>query len=306
MDRLTLRAGDLTLELAPEYGGSVAAFRLATEQGPLDLLRPLTLDARHALYSGMFPMVPFANCIRDNSFGFEGATYRISPNMPGSPLNFHGSGWQLPWTVAEAAEGRGVLRLDDAVVDDVYRFDAEQVFTLDETGLAVDLTLTNRGARRMPFSFGQHPWFPRHGETQLRFAAGGFWTEEPDGAAGVLTEVAADRNYAAWRQPPLTRQNNCYAGWAGTVEIAWPERGIGLSMTADPVFPHLMFHVPASGEPVFCAEPQSNAPCGFDGLEAGKAQQGVHILEPGQACTGRIRFTPVFTPPAAASRSRTA
>lgn len=293
MDRLTLYAGDLTLELAPEFGGSVAAFRLATERGPLDLLRPLPLGAAHALYSGMFPMVPFANCIRDNRFGFEGETCHISPNMSGSPLNFHGSGWQLPWAATEVADGRAVLRLDDAVVDDVYRFDAEQVFTLDETGLAVDLMLTNRGARRMPFSFGQHPWFPRHGETQLRFTATGFWTEGADGVAGALTDVPADRDYAGWRQPPPTRQNNCYAGWTGTAEIAWPECGIGLSMTADPVFPHLMFHVPASGEPVFCAEPQSNAPCGFDGLEAGDLQQGVFILEPGQSRTGCIRFAPV-------------
>ena len=49
-----------------------------------------------ALYSGMFPMLPFANCIRDNRFTFEGR-HEVTANMTGTQLNFHGSGWQSPW-----------------------------------------------------------------------------------------------------------------------------------------------------------------------------------------------------------------
>ena len=292
MHRVALTAGDLSLELAPALGGSVASFRL----DGLDLFRPLPADATHAVQSGMFPMVPFANCIRDNSFWLDGETYLVTPNMKGSPLNFHGSGWLLPWTVTEHGAERAVLRLDGATVDDTYRFDAQQVFSLTETGFEVDLSVTNRGAHRMPFSFGQHPWFPRHGATRLRFAATGLWTEGADGVAGVLTDVPVNRDYTDWRQPPLTRQNNCYSGWNGLADIAWPERRIGLSMQSDPVFTHLMFHVPPSGELVFCAEPQSNAPCGFDGLETGDVQAGVFILDPGASIASTIRFRPIRQP----------
>ncbi len=289
MHRVALSAGDLSLDLAPALGGSVASFRLAQ----LDLFRPLPADETHAVRSGMFPMVPFANCIRDNSFDLDGENYRVTPNMEGSPLNFHGSGWLLPWTLTEQDASRAVLRLDGAKVDDAYTFDAQQVFDLTEAGLAVELSVTNRAARRLPFSFGQHPWFPRHGATHLRFAANGLWTEGTNGVAGVLTNVPVNCDYAVWRQPPLSRQNNCYAGWDGTAHIAWPERRIGLSMRADPLFSHLMFHVPPSGEPVFCAEPQTNAPCGFDGLESGSAQGGVFILDPGASIVGTIHFRPI-------------
>lgn len=289
MDRVTLRAGELSLELAPGFGGSVAAFRL----GNIELMRPLPDGAARALYSGMFPMVPFANCIRDNAFCFAGRDYRVTPNMADSALNFHGSGWQLPWAVSEADEGHAVLRLQDAVVDDVYRFDASQSFSLDASGLSVSLTLTNCGPRTLPFSFGLHPWFPRHGAVDLRFAATGFWTAEPTGTAGELIGVPGNNDYSGWRTPPLSRQNNCYAGWAGVGEIAWPVLSVGLRVTADPVFSHLMFHVPASGEPTFCIEPQSNAPCAFDGLAAGRVQDGVFILAPGESISGAVRFAPL-------------
>ena len=63
MHRIALTDGDLSLELAPALGGSVALFRL----DGLDLVRPLPADATHAMQSGMFPMVPFANCIRSAS-----------------------------------------------------------------------------------------------------------------------------------------------------------------------------------------------------------------------------------------------
>ena len=293
MDRLALSSGDLSLELAPTFGGSIAAYRLATARGSIDLLRPLPAGKAHALYAAMFPMVPFANCVRDNSFALAGKRYQVTPNPGDGPLNFHGSGWQLPWRVGEAGSTHAVLRLDDALVDDVYRFSATQTFSLDASGLAGTLTLTNRGDRTMPFSLGLHPWFPRYDGAQLRFAATGFWTEQPGGAAGELLPVPAGGDYGYWREPPLNRQNNCYTGWNGLAEIAWPAVGVGLRLEADPLFSHLMFHVPASGEPTFCIEPQSNAPCAFDGLEDGRVQDGVFLLASGESIGGGMRFSPI-------------
>jgi hypothetical protein len=50
-----------------------------------------------------------------------------------------------------------------------------------------------------------------------------------------------------------------------------------------------MVHAPSDGEPVFCLEPQTAAPCAFDGLAVG-AVAGVHILETGGRVSGLIRF----------------
>ena len=55
---------DLVLDLAPETGGSVASFRRAGPSGLVNLMRPMSEEARVSRNPGgasMFPMVPFAN-----------------------------------------------------------------------------------------------------------------------------------------------------------------------------------------------------------------------------------------------------
>ena len=216
--RLRLRAGVLTLELVPSLGGAVSAFRLETRAGPFDLFRSLKVPegAREdALHAGCFPMVPFANCIRDNRFGFEGRRYAVSPNMAGSRLNFHGSGWQSAWQVAARALDRVELRLGDGRVDGVYRYEAVQLFELDPRALTLTTTLRNRGERAMPFSFGQHPWFPRHGGMLVRFRAGAVLGTDAEGGALSREPIAQDADYSVFRSVPAGYRNQCYAGWTG-------------------------------------------------------------------------------------------
>ena len=59
------------------------------------LVRPLARtpgSSPDALFAGMFPVAPFANCIRDNRFAFGGRVWSVKANMAGARLNFHGSG----------------------------------------------------------------------------------------------------------------------------------------------------------------------------------------------------------------------
>jgi aldose 1-epimerase len=289
---LLLRADAVSLELRPDIGGCIGAFRIERRGGPFDLMRPFGRspgELSDALYSGMFPMLPFANCIRDNCFTFEGRRYKVASNMAGARLNFHGSGWQSPWRVTSVSEAAAVLVLDEGRVDEAYCFSAVQRFGIDRAGLTVETTLTNRADRRMPFSFGQHPWFPTHGGALMRFAVTGMWLSDREGQTERFVPVTAEADYATPRSPPSAYRNVCYAGWDGRAEIVWPDAGLGLSLTADPVFRHLMFHVPRN-QPVFCVEPQSNAPCAFDGLDLGSVAPGVHILEPGESVSGTLRF----------------
>jgi aldose 1-epimerase len=289
-DRLHLAAGELSVELVPALGGCVAGFR----HGALDLLRPLRAPAGaspHALYSGMFPMVPFANSIRDNRFGLDGQTYEVRPNMAGARLNYHGSGWQLPWAVSEHGGDFAELALDNASVDGVWRYGATQRFGLTGDALSVHTQVTNQGERAMPFSFGHHPWFPRHGQALVRFAASGIWLEDSDGHAEQLVPMPGDADYGRWREPPSHYVNTCYAGWDGHAEIMWPLLDMGLVLTGDGVFGHLMFHVPPDRPDIVCLEPQTNAPSALDGLEEGRIAPGVHILAPGESVGGNLRMT---------------
>ncbi|RYE08059.1 MAG: aldose 1-epimerase [Hyphomicrobiales bacterium] len=287
---MRLAAGQLTLDLAPELGGSIAAF----EHAGVALMRPMSPpagSAPHALHSGMFPMVPFANSLRDNRFAIGGQAYEVAPNMTGARLNYHGSGWQRPWQVTESQPDRCTLQLDETEEAPGYRFAATQRFILSPGRLEVSIAVTNRSAQPMPFGIGLHPWFPRHGDALATFAASQVLREDADFQALSLAPIPADQDYAAGREPPRAYQNRCYAGWTGSARIDWPSRRLALGITADPLFQHLMFHVPSHDFDTFCLEPQSNRTSAFDGVESGTPAPGVHILAPGETLGGRVIFT---------------
>jgi len=292
-DIVAIGAGSLELGVVPELGGSVAYFRLKRGAGSIDLLRPLGEPDRAAgnvLGVAMFPMVPYANCIEENAFDFDGRRYQVEPNLPPYKFNYHGSGWQLPWTVAEAGPEHVTLTLTDDHPNRPHHYSATQQFVIAEERLAITTTITNAGPRRMPFGFGQHPWFPRRERTLIRFAARRFWIESPDISALESITIPAELDFSRFRSPPLVRRNNCYEGWPGSLEVSWPDEAVGVRVTADPIFQHLMVYFPAAPSPVFCLEPQTNLVSAF--THARGADSGIVVLEPGQSAGGVISFAP--------------
>ena len=157
---LTLTAGDLLLDLAPEVGGSVASFRMRRPDGLVNLMRSMpekALADRNAGGASMFPMVPFANRIIGNRFDFEGRTYQLKPNVQGEPFAIHGTGWQSNWTVGAANETSAELRLEHLTSDEPYSYSALQRFHLHPDRLTVTTGVTNRGNRAMPFGLDSIP-----------------------------------------------------------------------------------------------------------------------------------------------------
>lgn len=290
---VNLSAGPLRLTVCPALGGAVGAFQVKTGKGWFDLFRPLRVPAdgrADALNASMFPMVPFANCIRDNQFRFDDNNYRVAANMEGARLNFHGSGWRQPWSVSSQTGDTLTIELAKGIVDDVFRYRARQTLRLAPDGLAVRLSVENCDERRMPFSFGLHPWFARHSQAMVRFSAKGVWHLDQEGQTIEETPLTPESDFHDFRAPRAESWNTCFSGWDGRADIKWPQDHVDLGIRADTVFGHLMAHVPANDFSTFCLEPQTNAPCGFDGLERATKAQGVHILAPGQSVSGEITF----------------
>jgi aldose 1-epimerase len=286
---LQLKAGELSLGLVPEIGGSVAHFRV----GKTDLMRPLSPEdaaARNVLGVAMFPMVPYANRIAGNAFEFGGRTWVFAPNNPPERFNVHGTGWQLPWRAEQRPEGV-LLSLEHIAPSEPYSYAAAQLFALSAESLRVTMSLTNRGSVAMPFGFGLHPWFTRDPDVRLKFAAAHFYMEGPQGIATERLATPPELDFASGRSLPGTWRNNDYGGWDGMAEIRFPSRGWGLRITADPLFGHLMLYADPA-RPYFCLEPQSNAPCAFNHLASGQADGGAIVLAPGQSVSGTITFTP--------------
>ena len=284
-----IRSGDLSVGLVPEIGGSVAYFR----KGTADLMRPLS-DADHAqgnvLGVAMFPMIPYANRIANNEFTFDGRTYQFSQNNPPELFNVHGSGWHSPWTERRTADNEVVLELLSLAPEEPYSYAAWQYFKLLHDRLIVTTEIENRGERRMPFGFGQHPWFIREPDVALQFEAGVFWIEGWDHVASERIAVTPELSFFQRRHLPRARRNNCYGRWDGLAEITWPSRRLGMRITAEPIFKHLMLYADPA-RPVFCLEPQTNTVCAFNMSEdPGEYDLGTIVLEPGEKASGAITF----------------
>ena len=294
-----IAAGPLSVGLAPEVGGSVAHFRLNRDGGAVDLMRPLSDTDRRAknpIGAAMFPMVPFANRIADNAFGFGGRTYHFIANNAPERFHVHGTGWQSEWLVLSAGRERVVLELVREQPNEPYSYRATQTFSLTPTALTVTTSIENRGPVTMPFGFGQHPWFEREADVEVRFNAGVFWIEGWDHVASERIATPPELGFATWRRLPRARRNNCYGAWDGRAEIRWPSRRIGLHVNAEPVFRHLMFFSDPRRKD-FCLEPQTNVVTAFSLMadDPGSYDLGIIILEPGQSAGGSMTFTP-FVP----------
>lgn len=286
---LTLEAGETNVGLVPDIGGSVSHFRFAG----IDLMRPLAEADRAAgnvLGVAMFPMAPYANRIGNNAFAFQGRTWHVKANNPPERFNVHGTGWQRPWTIAQAAAGTALLTLAVADAGVPYAYRASQRVTARPDGMTVAMRITNTGALAMPFGFGLHPWFERAPDTTLQFNAATFYLEEPDGVSGDPVTVPPELDFRSARRLPGGWRNNDYGGWDGVATIAYPARRLALRMRADRVFKHLMVYADPA-KTVFCVEPQTNASGAFarpDGFT--DPAEGVIVLPPGASAAGSVQF----------------
>lgn len=266
------------LELQPALGGSVAAFR----RHGADIFRPAAAGADHPLLTACFPLVPYANRIADGRFSVGGEAYALPRNVQGQDHPLHGVGWLTAWTV-ETADGRHATLGHRHYGDEhwPWAYAAEQRFALDDDGLRITLSVTNRDARPMPVSLGLHPYFAKARVDRLQFTAEGVWLVD----AGLLpTERAPADGLGDWAggdtvdRPALI--DNSYAGWAGEAIIARDDGDLRLTGEGTP-FLHLF--VPP-GQDFFCVEPVTAMP---DALN----RTPPVMLAPGEVCAISMTVT---------------
>ena len=286
-----LRAGDLAVDLVPQIGGSIAAFRL----DDIDVMRSLSDADRAAgnvLGTASFPMVPYANRIAGNAFEFHGRRYTFQMNNPPEIYNVHGTGWLRPWTVTGSSASEATLSLAVIEPGEAYAYRATQRYALDADGLSINMTVTNASTETMPFGFGHHPWFDRDPDVTVEFVARTFHLNEPEVVIGERIALPPEVAFDTPRGLPERWRCSDYGGWEGPATVRFPGRGVGLAIAADAMFGHLMFSADPN-LPVFCVEPQTNASCAFNragGFE--DPDDGVIVLEPGASAGGSLRFTP--------------
>lgn len=295
---IPLEAGGLAVAVAPAVGASIARFTIADGGQPVDVMRPASaeaLAAREPLGMASFPMTPFCGRIAEARFSFGGGSFQLARNFGESPHAIHGNAWQREWRVASRAKDRAELVIEhdprERAAEWPFRYMARQTFALSPDVLGIKLEITNTDSRPMPLSFGHHPYFPMSAGAHLATNVASLWENDATMLPTRRVPVPDEIDLTGGRKLADLALDTCFAGWARTADLAWPDRNVALRMEADPVFSHFVVYTPQDRD-YFCAEPQSAAPAAVNLAAKGIQDSGLIVLAPGGTVSGSVRFAP--------------
>ncbi|NYZ12168.1 aldose 1-epimerase [Azospirillum sp. RWY-5-1] len=295
-DILNLTAGPLTCALCPRVGGSIARLVLDTAAGPVDLLRPTpdralpegSFGGGTADQFASFPLVPFSNRIAQGRFTFDGRPVRLPCPPPHAPHAIHGHGWAAPWRL-DAADGRSARLVYSHPADSwPWRYTAVQTLALDPEGLSVGMEMTNDSDAPMPAGLGVHPYFPKPPGTRLTARAGSVWLNGPTILPERRAPVPPEWDFSTGATMDGVVIDNGFPGWDGTAVVSWPDRGLALTMRADPLFRHLIVYAPPGGD-FMCVEPVSHMTDAVNRRDV--PDSGFTVLAPGERLAGSVRLS---------------
>jgi len=276
---LSLRAGRLAVDLAPNAGGSIARFVL---EGVGDVLRPASesaLASGTGMDTASYPLVPFSNRIANGLLAFGDEIIRLHANWPGVRHPMHGDGWAQAWDVMHhdrrSAELAYVHDRGAGAAGWPFRYRARQRFMLDEAGLAVGLSIENLEDRPVPAGLGLHPFFVRDPDTELACRLSGVWRTDPEVLPLQRVPIPPEWDFRRSRRVEGIGLDHCFDGWDGEATVTWAARGLRLVLSATEAFRHLVIYVP-EGQRYFCVEPVShaNGAVGLSPLAAGATLAG--------------------------------
>ena len=258
MTLLSLRAGRLGVDLAPQAGGSIARFIV----DGVDILRPMApadIASGRGNNSAAYPLVPFSNRIKDGSFTFDGRDIALAPNWPGQRHPMHGDGWAVAWEVVRADERSArISYLHDGASGWPFRYRASFGFRLSASELAVDMKLENLEPHAVPGGIGLHPFFVRDSDTTLACRTDSVWREDAELLPTERVALPPEWDFSGPRRVDAVPLDNCFDGWDGHATIVWPQRRLRLQLEATEPFRHLVIYTPPQ-RPFFCVEPVSHA-----------------------------------------------
>jgi aldose 1-epimerase len=253
---LTLEYGNNRLGLVPQLGGSVARWDWKSQRGWTSMFRPWDAKTEDRYTVSCFPLVPWSNRITQGGFEQNGRFHSIAPNREEEAYPIHGDGWLQSWSLQHRDPDRIVLSLEsDRFAGNPYHYSATQTFTLLRDGLAIDLTVTHLGNDPLPYGLGLHPYFLRNEKTSLRFRANAVWLAGDDPIpVGYSKELPPtfDYNQPAPLVGPLI--DHCFDGWDGKAEIAYPDKGLVLTMQMENSPGYTLMYRPPQYD-YFCLEP---------------------------------------------------
>jgi aldose 1-epimerase len=278
VDKVTLMAGRLRLELSPSIGGAISAFEWTEDEAAWPILRKCHSPLEKVLDACSFPLVPYVNRIRGGSFRFRGREVHLKPNMAGHPSPLHGQGWLNPWTAEEEDERRAVLGYRHEAGEWPWTYDARQEVALDQHGVSLTLTCRNFDQQPMPCGLGQHPYFPCGRRTRISTRVTDAWTVDEN--VLPVAKVPAEGRYDLQDRLVCGQGlDNGFGGWGGEARLKDPDWPYELRLSSSDARFFQLYSPPEGG--IFVAEPVTHANAALNAPEDQWPELGLRVLEPG-------------------------
>ncbi len=291
-----LKAHGFRAGIIPSVGGILASLDW---HGPSGKVHPLLFSPQGVgpttgapNFLGAWAMVPFANrafdCVIDDGM----QRFNVPVNDPARTGNIHGFGWQSPWSVTQLSPVRLVTAHQRSGADDPYAYHATQAITLKDGEVRLDLGVTNRADRALPFGLGFHPWFACAPDTTLRMSSRGALALGPGYRATGRIDFADGGPFGSGRivRDVTGELALSYVDWVGDAVFSTPSQGLSISIGASDSFRHPVLWSPPGADFV-CFEPQSHG-IGAPGDAMARSITPLARLEPGQTLSGWMTLTP--------------
>lgn len=180
----------------------------------------------HPGEAALFPMLPFANRIANNTFSIKDHEYTLPDSPYNDPYYLHGNGWLLKWDVQHLSEDSITLRTySDQLCS--FEYVAEIKYILINDCIHAEVTVVHLGNDPMPYGLGFHPYFLTSPEDTIQFSSNGYWSEGHDHLADRWHEtIPAQLDFSSPSSPSGLWINNCYSGWNGVARITNRQRSI--------------------------------------------------------------------------------
>lgn len=284
---LSLSSASLRLQLRPEIGGSVSRFTWTKAGREWPVFRGAQGDESFVLEMGSFPLVPWVNRVRDGGFAFRGRKVALSPESGIDPSPLHGHGWLSPWKVESVSPSQARLTFNHSAGEWPWTYSAQQDFTLDEDGLSILLTCTNRSDTPMPCGLGHHPYFHCGPDTRIDTKVDCTWTI--DELVLPVEQVPAEGLFSMSDRLVCAQQlDHGFGGWGGRARISDPNWPIRIEFSS-PTARFFQLYSPPEGD-FFVAEPVTHANTAMNAREEDWPDLGMEVLEPGQTLVLETRF----------------
>lgn len=296
--QVELRCGELRAVVV-EVGGGL---RELTYRG-LPVLDGYSEDERCRSGRGQI-LAPWPNRLQDGSYEWEGEAMQLALSEPARANAIHGLLRWVNWTVsAHSDAGATMSYLLHPQEGYPFSLGIEVAYLLDEQGLTVVTTATNRGDRACPYGMGAHPYLTVGGgriDECLLTAPGAAWMPADDRAipTGELAAVTEQYDFRRPRRICETRLDTCFtdlrrdADGRARVRLCSPDGERAVTLWVDERYRFLMLFTgdtlsePGRRRRSIAVEPMTCAPNAF------RSGMGLQVLAPGRSFTSAWGIEP--------------